>query len=55
MFVALLQHEVSRSSLVAGLLAYRAIYFLLPLLITLAMYRVVEAMAKALRISKKPR
>jgi len=54
-FVALLQHEVSRGSLVAGLLAYRAIYFLLPLLITLAMYRVVEAMAKALRISKKPR
>jgi uncharacterized membrane protein YbhN (UPF0104 family) len=27
-FVALLQHEVSRGSLVAGLLAYRAIYFL---------------------------
>lgn len=54
-FVALLQHEVSRGSLVAGLLAYRAIYFLLPLLITLVMYLVVEAKAKALRIKKTPK
>ncbi|MBC2693494.1 lysylphosphatidylglycerol synthase domain-containing protein [Pseudomonas kielensis] len=53
-FVALLQHQASRGSLVAGLLAYRAIYFLLPLLITVAMYLVVEAKAKALRIEKKP-
>ncbi|WP_438299916.1 lysylphosphatidylglycerol synthase domain-containing protein [Pseudomonas sp. NMS19W] len=54
-FVALLQHEASRGSLVAGLLAYRAIYFLLPLLITVVMYLVVEAKAKALRIEKKPK
>ena len=54
-FVALLQHEASRGSLVAGLLAYRAIYFLLPLLITVLMYLVVEAKAKALRIEKKPK
>ncbi|EJN20128.1 putative integral membrane protein [Pseudomonas sp. GM79] len=53
-FVALLQHEVSRGSLVAGLLAYRAIYFLLPLLITVVMYLVVEAKARSLRIQKKP-
>lgn len=53
-FVALLQHEASRGSLVAGLLAYRAIYFLLPLLITLVMYLLVEAKAKSLRIAKKP-
>jgi uncharacterized membrane protein YbhN (UPF0104 family) len=52
-FVALLQHEVSRGSLVAGLIAYRAIYFILPLLITVVMYLVVEAKAKSLRISKK--
>lgn len=51
-FVALLQHEASRGSLVAGLLAYRAIYFLLPLLITLVMYLVVEAKAKALRVNR---
>ncbi|MEX3774111.1 lysylphosphatidylglycerol synthase domain-containing protein [Pseudomonas sp. MYb118] len=54
-FVALLQHEASRGSLVAGLLAYRAIYFILPLLITLVMYLVVEAKAKSLRIAKKPK
>ncbi|MBK5353915.1 UPF0104 family protein [Pseudomonas sp. TH41] len=54
-FVALLQHEASRGSLVAGLLAYRAIYFILPLLITVVMYLVVEAKAKSLRIAKKPR
>lgn len=54
-FVALLQHELSRGSLVAGLIAYRAIYFILPLLITVLMYLVVEAKAKSLRISKKPR
>lgn len=54
-FVALLQHEVSRGSLVAGLLAYRAIYFILPLLITLVMYLLVEAKAKSLRIARKPK
>ena len=54
-FVALLQHEASRGSLVAGLLAYRAIYFILPLLIALVMYLLVEAKAKALRVEKKPK
>ena len=53
-FIALLQHEVSRGSLLAGLIAYRAIYFILPLLVALLMYLVVEAKAKALRIAKKP-
>lgn len=32
-FIALLQHEASRGSLLAGLIAYRAIYFILPLLV----------------------
>ncbi|MGN7743652.1 lysylphosphatidylglycerol synthase domain-containing protein [Pseudomonas sp. 22526] len=53
-FIALLQHQVSRGSLLAGLIAYRAIYFILPLLIALLMYLLVEAKAKALRV-KKPR
>lgn len=53
-FVALLQHQASRGSLIAGLIAYRAIYFLLPLLVTVAMYLLIEARAKALRIEKKP-
>ena len=34
-FIALLQHEASRGSLLAGLIAYRAIYFICPLLIAL--------------------
>lgn len=54
-FVALLQHEVPRGSLLAGLIAYRAIYFLLPLLIALLMYLLVEARAKALRVRKTSR
>ncbi|CAH0292354.1 lysylphosphatidylglycerol synthase domain-containing protein [Pseudomonas mediterranea] len=56
-FIALLQHDASRGSLLAGLIAYRAIYFILPLLVTVVMYLVIEAKAKALRIKpglKKP-
>ena len=53
-FIALLQHEPSRGSLLAGLIAYRAIYFILPLLIALVMYLGVEAKAKALRVKKTP-
>ncbi len=53
-FIALLQHEASRGSLLAGLIAYRAIYFILPLLIALVMYLGVEAKAKALRVKKAP-
>lgn len=55
-FIALLQHEVSRGSLLAGLIAYRAVYFIMPLLIAVVMYLVVEAKAKAkaLRVEKKP-
>ncbi|MBA1428820.1 UPF0104 family protein [Pseudomonas fluorescens] len=53
-FIGLLQHEVSRGSLLAGLIAYRAIYFICPLLIALVMYLGVEAKAKALRVKKTP-
>ncbi|OIN50210.1 hypothetical protein BLL37_27875 [Pseudomonas azotoformans] len=53
-FIALLQHEASRGSLLAGLIAYRAIYFIVPLLIALVMYLGVEAKAKALRVKKAP-
>ncbi|VVO02864.1 lysylphosphatidylglycerol synthase domain-containing protein [Pseudomonas fluorescens] len=53
-FIAMLQHEVSRGSLLAGLIAYRAVYFIVPLLIALVMFLVVEAKAKALRVEKKP-
>ena len=53
-FIALLQHHASRGSLLAGLIAYRAIYFILPLLITLVMYLAVEAKAKALQVDTRP-
>ncbi len=53
-FIGLLQHEASRGSLLAGLIAYRAIYFICPLLIALVMYLGVEAKAKALRVKKTP-
>ncbi|BDB22208.1 membrane protein [Pseudomonas sp. CYM-20-01] len=53
-FIALLQHEASRGSLLAGLIAYRAIYFIVPLLIALVMYLGVEAKAKALRVKNTP-
>lgn len=54
-FIALLQHEASRGSLLAGLIAYRAIYFILPLLITAVMYLAIEAKAKALRVKPGPK
>jgi uncharacterized membrane protein YbhN (UPF0104 family) len=53
-FITLLQHEASRSSVLAGMIAYRAIYFIVPLLIALVMYLLIEAKAKALRVKKKP-
>ena len=53
-FIGLLQHEASRGSLLGGLIAYRAIYFILPLLIALVMYLGVEAKAKSLRVKKAP-
>jgi uncharacterized membrane protein YbhN (UPF0104 family) len=48
-FLALLQHQFSQSSLVAALLGYRALYFLLPLLIACVAYLILEKRAKSLR------
>jgi len=45
-FIALLAGELSRNDMLAGLLAYRAIYYLLPLTIALVLYLVTEARAK---------
>jgi glycosyltransferase 2 family protein len=53
-FITLLQHEASRSSVLAGMIAYRAIYFIVPLLIAMVMYLLIEAKAKALGVKKKP-
>ena len=41
-FVAMLSHHISKGTIIAALLGYRTIYFLLPLLIAALMYLVLE-------------
>ncbi|MCE8017748.1 UPF0104 family protein [Halomonas sp. MCCC 1A17488] len=41
-FLALLQHEVAKSEILAALIAYRALYFLLPLLVACVGYLMLE-------------
>lgn len=48
-FLALLQHQYSQASLIAALLAYRVLYYLLPLLLASVTYLVLEKRAKTLR------
>ncbi|WP_161866866.1 MULTISPECIES: lysylphosphatidylglycerol synthase domain-containing protein [Pseudomonas] len=48
-FLALLQHQYSQASLIAALLAYRVLYYLLPLLVASVTYLVLEKRAKTLR------
>lgn len=48
-FVALLSGEMSKGSIVAGLIGYRVIYFLIPLLFATLVYILLEARAKKLR------
>lgn len=45
-FVALLSHRMAAPDLLAGLVAYRVIYFLTPLLAAVALYLAMEARAK---------
>ena len=51
-FVALLAHQFPQSRLLGALLAYRAIYYLLPLAIATVAYAVTELHAKRLRASR---
>lgn len=48
-FLALLQHQFSQGSIIAALLGYRALYYLLPLLLASITYLVLEKRAKTLR------
>ncbi|MEW6175373.1 MAG: lysylphosphatidylglycerol synthase domain-containing protein [Pseudomonadota bacterium] len=48
-FVAMLADEMSKGAIVAGLIGYRVIYFLVPLLFATLVYVVLEARAKKLR------
>jgi glycosyltransferase 2 family protein len=47
-FLVLLQHQFSQGSLMAALLGYRALYYLLPLLIASIAYLILEKRAKGL-------
>lgn len=47
-FVALLSHVVSEGRLIAALLGYRAIYYILPLMVASVLYLVMEIHAKKL-------
>ncbi|GAC1032652.1 lysylphosphatidylglycerol synthase domain-containing protein [Pseudomonas sp. No.21] len=48
-FIALMQHQMSKGTLLAALIGYRAIYFLLPLAIACVVYLVLERRAKQIR------
>jgi len=48
-FVALLSGDMSKGAIVAGLIGYRVIYFLIPLLFAILTYVLLEARAKKLR------
>lgn len=48
-FIAMLQHQVSKGAVLAALIGYRAIYLLLPLAVAVGVYLVLEKRAKKLR------
>lgn len=52
-FIAMLQHEFSKGEIIAALLGYRALYFLMPLSIACITYIVMEKRAKAMRGSNE--
>ena len=45
-FVVLLSHQLPRSELLAALLAYRGIYYLLPLMLATVVYLILEIRAR---------
>jgi uncharacterized membrane protein YbhN (UPF0104 family) len=54
-FVALLAHEVPQAKLLGALLAYRGLYYLLPLAVATLGYLVTEARARRLRVAPRKR
>ena len=48
-FIAMLQHEMSKGAILGALIGYRAIYLLLPLVFAVITYLVLEKRAKRLR------
>lgn len=47
-FIAMLQHQLSKGTILAALIGYRAVYFLIPLALATAIYIVLELSAKKL-------
>ena len=54
-FVALLSHEVPQAQLLGALLAYRGLYYLLPLAVATLVYLVTEGRARRLRVPSRGR
>jgi len=52
-FVTLLGQQVPAGELIAGLLAFRAVYYLAPLLLGAAIYLLLEARARRARHSAR--
>jgi uncharacterized membrane protein YbhN (UPF0104 family) len=53
-FVALLQHKLSQGTILAALIGYRVVYYLIPLGVALVIYLVLESRAKKMRITQAP-
>ncbi|MFK3969185.1 lysylphosphatidylglycerol synthase domain-containing protein [Pseudomonas sp. NPDC087358] len=54
-FITLMQHQFSKGQLLAALIGYRVIYFLIPLLLAVVVYLVLEKRAKAMRSKNEAR
>ncbi|PUA26978.1 MAG: hypothetical protein B0W54_21165 [Cellvibrio sp. 79] len=48
-FITLLQHQLSKGTILAALIGYRVIYFLIPLGIAVIIYLILESRAKKMR------
>lgn len=53
-FLALLHGQLAQGTLVAALLGYRTLYYLVPLLLAVLVYLILEKRAKAMRRREKP-
>ena len=54
-FITLMQHQFSKGQLLAALIGYRVIYFLIPLVLAVVVYLVLENRAKSLRSQNQAR
>jgi len=54
-FIALLQHQVAKSDILAALIGYRALYFLLPLGLACMVYLLLERWSKKQQRESEPR